>query len=258
MNIKYGWFLFATFLLLCGCTSGTPDSTTGDVESEIPIHQEELEASGEEQPERKPETNGEKQSELQAESSVIADPPASPETFVRVHDYIPDIQVDLRYATENNFTSTVIYDYTDAWLRYGTVLKLAAAQEALTEQGYCLCIWDAFRSAESQDKLWEVYPNGNYVANPANGYSGHTYGDTVDLTLVTLDGVPVDMPSEFDDFTAAADRDYSDVTEAQAEAASILEQAMEQSGFTGYDKEWWHYSDEDAYPPELEFIPPAD
>lgn len=51
--------------------------------------------------------------------------------LVRVRDYIPDIWVDLRYAGENNFTGAAIYDFSDAYLRYGTVKKLAAVQEAL-------------------------------------------------------------------------------------------------------------------------------
>ena len=66
---------------------------------------------------------------------VIPAPPADEQTFVRVCDYIPDILVDLRYATTNNFTGTVIYAYQEAWLRYATVRKLAAAQEQLKRKG---------------------------------------------------------------------------------------------------------------------------
>lgn len=186
---------------------------------------------------------------------AMPDPPEDAQDFVRVQDYIPDIVVDLRYATTNNFTGTVIYAYDDAWLRYATVCKLLDAQEQLKAQGYRLCIWDAFRSARSQQTLWETYPDGNYVANPANGYSGHTRGDTVDVTLVTLEGEPVEMPSGFDDFTALADRDYQDVSATAAEHAQLLESVMESCGFTGYDKEWWHYSDNDRAQPAPDFEP---
>lgn len=182
-------------------------------------------------------------------------PPEDGQTFVRVRDYIPDIAVDLRYATADNFTGTIIYAYDDAWLRYDTVCKLAEAQEQLRDMGYRLCIWDAFRSAASQQKLWEVCPDGNYVANPANGYSGHTRGDTVDVTLVTEDGAAVEMPSGFDDFSARADRDYSDVSALAGANARLLEQVMEDCGFDGYDKEWWHYSDNDRAQPAPDFEP---
>ena len=46
--------------------------------------------------------------------------------FVRVLDYIPEARQELAYATANNFTGTVIYDFTDAGLRDGTVKKLKA------------------------------------------------------------------------------------------------------------------------------------
>lgn len=89
--------------------------------------------------------------------------------YVLVNKYIPDIYVELMYATDNNFTGVRIYDFTDAYLRYGTVKKLANVQKELKEQGYSLKIWDAYRPFEAQQKLWEVYPDPNYVANPANG-----------------------------------------------------------------------------------------
>ena len=41
--------------------------------------------------------------------------------FVRVIDYVPSISQELMYATDRNFTGQVIYDFTDAYLRYGTV-----------------------------------------------------------------------------------------------------------------------------------------
>ena len=33
--------------------------------------------------------------------------------YVRVKDYIPDIYVELRYATKRNFTHTKVYDFDD-------------------------------------------------------------------------------------------------------------------------------------------------
>lgn len=35
--------------------------------------------------------------------------------------YLPGVYADLRYATENNFTGQVIYDFTQPQLRYGTL-----------------------------------------------------------------------------------------------------------------------------------------
>ena len=133
--------------------------------------------------------------------------------------------------------------------------KLASAQESLETAGYSLLIWDAFRPVSAQFKLWEICPDPAYVANPEKGYSSHSRGSTVDITLVTLDGDPVEMPTDFDDFTAMADRDYSDVGDEAAANAGLLEEAMTAAGFKPYSAEWWHYSDTEPYPVEETFIP---
>ena len=182
-------------------------------------------------------------------------PEPEKETFVQVEAWLPDVRTELRYATENNFTGQIIYTFSDAWLRYGTVQKLAKAQELLAEQGYSLLIWDAFRPTAAQWKLWEVFPDPVYVANPEKGYSSHSRGNTVDVTLVTSDGELVEMPTEFDDFSSLADRDYSDVPEEAAQNALLLETVMTDCGFKPYSGEWWHFSDTDAYPVEDSFIP---
>ena len=168
--------------------------------------------------------------------------------YVLVNKYIPDIYVELMYATDNNFTGVRIYDFTDAYLRYGTVKKLANVQKELKEQGYSLKIWDAYRPFEAQQKLWEVYPDPNYVANPSNGMKKHNLGGTVDITMVAADGSVISMPTEFDDFSLKADRDYSDIEDEEAvKNVMILQNAMENNGFTGYQGEWWDYSDTVEY-----------
>ena len=168
--------------------------------------------------------------------------------YVLVKKYMPDIYVELMYATENNFTGVRIYDFTDAYLRYGTVKKLANVQKELKEQGYRLKIWDAYRPFEAQQKLWEVYPDPNYVANPADGMKKHNLGGTVDITMVAADGSIIPMPTEFDDFSLKADRNYSDIDNEEAvNNVMILQNAMENNGFTGYQGEWWDYSDTVEY-----------
>ncbi len=176
--------------------------------------------------------------------------------FVRVQDYLPDVAVDLKYAAQDNFTGQVIYSFTDAYLRYGTVKKLEAVYDELSADGYSLKIWDAFRPTWAQFKLWDVCPDPAYVSNPTKGFSSHSRGNTVDLTLIAADGTDVEMPTGFDDFTARADRDYSDVTETAAANARYLEDVMQRNGFKPYSQEWWHYSDTDSYEVEQTFSPP--
>ena len=175
--------------------------------------------------------------------------------YVLVKKYIPDIYVELMYATENNFTGVKIYDFTDAYLRYGTVKKLANVQKELNSSGYSLKIWDAYRPFEAQEKLWEVYPDPNYVANPAKGMRKHNLGGTVDVTMVDINRDEIPMPTEFDVFSLKADRNYADIADEEAvKNVMILQNTMENNGFTGYKGEWWDYSDTDLYEP-VNFIP---
>ena len=177
------------------------------------------------------------------------------EDLVKIRDFIPDALVDLRYATAENFTGQVIYDFTEPYLRYGTVKKLMAVQEDLRQLELNMKIWDGFRPFSAQIKMWEVFPDDTYVADPTIGASNHNRGCAIDLTLVDKEGKELEMPSEFDDFTVQANRDYSDCTEVAAQHAELLEILMEKHGFKGYYGEWWHFNDTVKYAVEREFQP---
>lgn len=189
------------------------------------------------------------------ETSSTLPPEPAEDAFVKIRDYIPTASQELFYATDRNFTGQVIYDFRDAYLRYGTVKKLMAVSEDLEEMGLYLKIWDGFRPVSAQFRLWEVYPDPTYVANPNVGFSSHSRGNTVDLTLVDSTGAELEMPTGFDDFSPKADRDYGDCTETAAANAQILQLLMEKHGFQGYFGEWWHYSDTVSYPVEDVFEP---
>lgn len=186
---------------------------------------------------------------------VIQEVPEA-DALVRVADYIPGIREALAYATVNNFSGQRIYDFTDAYLRYGTVQKLKAVSEELAEQGIGLLIWDGFRPVDAQQKLWDICPDPTFVSHPVTGKRAHCRGNAVDLTVVDLQtGAPLPVPTGFDNFTAFADRDYTDCSEEAARNARFLEDTMEKHGFQGYSAEWWHFTDTTEYPVEEYFDP---
>lgn len=164
-------------------------------------------------------------------TEVITTPSHAPSDndFVRILDYISNIHVQLKYATADNFTRQIIYKSNEAYLRYGTVKKLVKVQEELTDLGYSLNVWDAFRPVTAQFKLWEVYPDIKFVANPNKRHSSHSKGSAVVVTLVTLDGADVNMPTAFDAFSSLADRDYSDVENDAGKNAILLEHYNEEA-----------------------------
>ena len=167
--------------------------------------------------------------------------------LVEIQSYIPNVVIDLKYATTDNFTGVIIYDDDVACLRYGTIKKLIKVQRELNDLGYTLVIWDAYRPKEAQFKLWDVCPDGRYVANPHKGFSSHSRGNTIDITIQTLNGEYVEMPTGFDDFSVLADRNYSDVSKTAKNNSLLLENIMKKYGFKPYSAEWWHYSDSISY-----------
>ena len=265
MRTILSFLLVLCLLLGCGCAGEMEESQLP--QEAPPVSQGAANPSSpQEPPALLPENSQAPEGPWPSPEAPVPSPPPGAETqaplpepedsdFVKVTDYIPAIQVDLAYAGTDNFTGQVIYDFTDAYLRYGTVKKLAAVQAELEEQGLGLLIWDAFRPTAAQFKLWEVCPDPTYVANPERGFSSHSRGNTVDVTLVSLDSDSVEMPTGFDDFSPLADRDYSDVDPLPAANARLLEDTMAAAGFTPYFGEWWHFSDSDAYEVEEDFSP---
>lgn len=251
MKRSVSLFLVLSLLLLSGCErEGVPVVPSPTLPSaEVPTE------------EPREIVSGEAPSEAPTEEAAPteSDPaPAEPEddAFVRIIDYIPTVRQALAYATANNFTGNRIYDFTDAYLRYGTVKKLKNAADILAAQGIGLIVWDGFRPVEAQARLWEVCPDPTFVSNPVTGRRTHCRGNTVDVALYDLEtGAELPVPTGFDNFTAYADRDYSDCSPEAAANARLLEQTMESCGFTAYFSEWWHFADRVDYPVDEYFNP---
>ncbi len=165
--------------------------------------------------------------------------------LVRVKDFIPDLYVDLRYAGSNNEAGYPIYSYSDAYLRYGTVKKLAKVQKALEKEGLSLLIWDAFRPLDAQYSLSVILPDNG--TNPIKGKAAFNYGGTLSLAIVKSDGTAVALPSDFDEEGRKSDRDFSDVSAQAAKYGKLLDDLMQQYGFKRYLSKWYRYTDTDGY-----------
>ncbi|MGI6420937.1 MAG: D-alanyl-D-alanine dipeptidase [Syntrophomonadaceae bacterium] len=170
--------------------------------------------------------------------------------MVDLEEYIPGIIVDLKYATNDNVFGQPVYSIDKAYLRQESAEKLKKVQEELRVQGLGLKVWDAYRPPSAQFRLWEIMPDRRFVVNPYEGFSYHSRGVAVDLTLVDEKGQELLMPSGFDDFSSRADRDYSDVNKQQQANALLLEEIMLKHGFISIYYEWWHFADEkrDSFP----------
>jgi D-alanyl-D-alanine dipeptidase len=61
------------------------------------------------------------------------------------------------------------------------------------------------------------------------------------VTLVNRTGRELEMPTGFDDFTAAAHRDYTGGSATARANRDLLAKVMQAEGFSGLATEWWHF-----------------
>ena len=160
----------------------------------------------------------------------------------------PTIRLDMRYASERNFTKVAIYPVARCLLRRDAAERLARVQKALRAEGVGLMMWDCYRPFSVQKKFWKLVPDERYVAEPVADAAGrpvkgskHNRGAAVDLTLVDRDGRPLEMPTDHDDFSPRAHRNSKSASATARDNAARLERAMTAEGFAPLDTEWWHF-----------------
>lgn len=177
--------------------------------------------------------------------------------LVNIHTISPAIQLDLRYATTNNFTHQKLYSRARCLLRPDTAVRLAKVQADLKTQGLGLKVYDCYRPLSVQKLMWEIMPNANYVANPKVG-SRHNRGSAVDLTLIDAKGKELPMPSSFDEFSPKSHIDYDGGSPETIHNRNLLLQAMKKRGFVPLNSEWWHFDAPDWRNYELMDVPLTD
>ncbi len=170
---------------------------------------------------------------------LVAQPAREP--LVEVTAFVTDAVIDLRYATPLNFVHKQMYPTGARCL----VLEHAAEQLVVAAQvlrglGFRLKLYDCYRPHSVQYELWKVMPKPGYVADPKTG-SNHNRGAAIDLTLVTLEGDEVVMPSAYDAFGPASHHSYTKGDPAALRNRATLRSAMEHAGFVKNAMEWWHY-----------------
>lgn len=161
--------------------------------------------------------------------------------LVEIKKYIPNIVLDIRYATTNNFTHQIMYSQARAFTRLPVVLALQQVETALKTLGLGLKIYDAYRPYSVTVKFYDAVRDTNFVADPKKG-SKHNRGCAIDLSLINLKtGKELDMPTGFDSFSKKAAADYPHLTKLQIANRELLKRVMQAHGFKVIPTEWWHY-----------------
>jgi zinc D-Ala-D-Ala dipeptidase len=161
--------------------------------------------------------------------------------MIDLEHYIQGIQLDIRYATENNFTGKVIYTAPRAYLRQPVAGALKQVQDSLQYHNLGLIVYDAYRPYAATLLFYEVYPDTDFVADPKYG-SRHNRGCAVDVSLADLDtGREIPMPTVFDDFSECAHPEYTALPDTVIKNRLFLSGIMAHFGFKQFPTEWWHF-----------------
>lgn len=176
--------------------------------------------------------------------------------LVNVQDSIPQIYVDLKYSSTDNFIGLDVYgNLNSAYLQPDVYIKLKKAFLYLKNQDSSLSflIYDAVRPRSVQQLMWDtldmpIAKKVKFVSNPNNG-SLHNYGAAVDITLCDSTGSPLDMGAGFDDTRLIAwpvheqkFLESGELNQKQIDNRILLRKAMRAGGFFNIQSEWWHFN----------------
>ena len=218
--------------------------------------------------------------------TAAAQPAELPALLVYLGDIEPTIHQDIRYATPDNFTGRPVPGYAAAEciLLSSVARALVRVQRDLKVRGLSLKVYDCYRPrrAVAAFLAWaqtghsdpfspRYHPRIERGRLHGLGYvaavSGHSYGNSIDATLVELSPTPsqsragprsegpchlaprdsglepgIDMGTGFDCFDANSHIQAAGLTPAQRDARRMLHDVMNRQGFRGYTREWWHFS----------------
>lgn len=223
-----------------------------------------------------------------SEEPVLAVPPADLEEpaepepvppemdasgFVLLSEACPEIDQEIRYASDHNFVGTRIdgYEQPVALVTREAAEALKVASGIAEGHGLRLKVYDAYRPQRAVDHFvrWaqdpydatmkdEFYPDLDKSSLFPMGYisetSRHTHGSTVDITLVdAATGEELDMGGHFDFFGELSHPGYGGVTESQHANRMLLRDIMTEAGFDPISTEWWHFDLADDPHPDMSF-----
>ena len=151
-----------------------------------------------------------------------------------------DVDLDIVYATDRNFTGKPVYARPGCHLHQDAAAHLQTAISLAKAVNLRFKVLDAFRPSEAQWILWNHTPDPDFLADPRRG-SPHSMGAAIDLTLVDDQGIELDMGTGFDDFSLRAHHGTLDISAEAQKNRAILLGLMTSAGWDFFRNEWWHY-----------------
>ncbi len=196
-----------------------------------------------------------------------------PDGFVDMGEFLADVQIEARYAGQDNFLGAKVdgYEAAKVLLTREAADALFAVRSELRQLGLDLKLFDGYRPQRAVDHFvrWAedleddamkptYYPHVDKSDLFEQGYiaarSGHSRGSAIDLTLVSLDtGEELDMGTRWDFFDPRSAPASPEISLQQRARRMLLQVTMMKHGFEPIDSEWWHFYLRDEPYPETYF-----
>ncbi|MCO5260182.1 MAG: M15 family metallopeptidase [Crocinitomicaceae bacterium] len=177
--------------------------------------------------------------------------------LVNIQAIDSSIQMDLKYATTDNFMHQQLYfTIEQLYLQKDVAIRLSKAQQTLKKihPTWSLLVFDGVRPVDVQQRMWDALDSippaerGKFVSNPKN-HSVHNYGAAIDLTIVDENRQQLDMGTGYDDIRKLAYPSLEaqflatgELTQQQVNNRKLLRKVMAQQGFLNIPSEWWHFN----------------
>ena len=181
--------------------------------------------------------------------------------LVDIQSLAPDVAIEMRYATDDNFVGAVVdgYEARRCLLSPPAAAAIAAAQGELRVFGLSLVMFDCYRPQRAVDHFvrWSTdpkdlktraryYPNEDKAQMFDRGYidrrSGHSRASTVDVGLREITGSELDMGTGWDFMDPLSATENPEVSDSARRNRLLLRSVMATHGFSNYAAEWWHFT----------------
>lgn len=206
----------------------------------VNLQEDTLQNSQQEQVSTETQINAEPQDSLTLEEKLAAHDLVDIETLS-----IP-VFLDIKYATNNNFTGQKLYEQAKCYLKKpaAQALAKAAAYALQSNEPFYLCIYDCYRPQSVQQIMLNSANRQGFLATVSN----HSRGMAVDLGPCDDRGEPFLTPTEFDTFSefSAAYSNDKEIPKIAIKNRTDLQEVMKKAGFSTISNEWWHFDYKDA------------
>jgi len=176
--------------------------------------------------------------------------------LVDIQEVVPQIRVDLKYSSIDNFVGIDMYGDLDKAFSHPDIaekLKKAYAYLQDEDSTLTLLVFDCVRPVFVQQKMWDtlkmpIQEKTKFLSNPKNR-SIHNYGAAIDISISTKSGEELDMGTPFDFIGKLAHPreerrllKEGELTKKQIKNRVLLRKVMKKAGFFDIQTEWWHWN----------------